>query len=265
MNIAFGALMLLLLLIPGLFFRVAYLNVRYSGKSFKTTFVDETLLALAPAFIIQILGFLFVENVLRKNVSLETIYQLIISSAAFKNFAVIQRSLGSFLLYNILLWVAAWLLGYFTRRFIKRFKLHYKYPIFRFQNDWYHILRGSILNFPGYEGQTSDIAFVWLDVVLETRDSSYIYSGIVQEFFLSKDEGLDRIYLINVRRRKLSDDLETGQMAADATTTENSDTADDNLPSTEIDKRYYYMPGDLFVIPYSQIRSLNVTYYKKED
>ncbi len=264
MNIAFGALMLLLLLIPGLFFRVAYLNVRYSGKSFKTTFIDETLLALAPAFIIQILGFLFVENVLGRTVSLETIYQLIISAAAFKNFSVIQHSLGYFLLYNLLLWIFAWLLGYGTRRFIKRFKLHYKYPIFRFQNDWYHILRGTILNFPGYEGQTSDIAFVWLDVVLETRDSSFIYSGIVQEFFLSKDEGLDRIYLINVRRRKLSDDLETAEIA-DATTTENSDVVIDNQPSTEIDKRYYYMPGDLFVIPYSQIRSLNVTYYKKED
>lgn len=264
MNIAFGALLLLLLLIPGLFFRVAYLNVRYSGKSFKTTFIDETLLALAPAFIIQILGFLFVEMILGKQVSLETIYQLIISSAAFKNFGVIQRSLGYFLLYNIVLWAVAWLLGYSTRRFIKRFKLHYKYPIFRFQNDWYHILRGTILNFPGYEGQTSDIAFVWLDVVLETRDSSFIYSGIVQEFFLSKDEGLDRIYLINVRRRKLSDDLETAQMA-DATTTADSDAAEENPPSTEIDKRYYYMPGDLFVIPYSQIRSLNVTYYKKED
>lgn len=264
MNIAFGALMLLLLLIPGLFFRVAYLNVRYSGKSFKTTFVDETLLALAPAFIIQILGFLFVEKILRMQVSLDTIYQLIISSVAFKNFEVIHHSLGLFLLYNILLWIVAWTFGYATRRFIKHYKLHYKYPIFRFQNDWYHILRGSILNFPGYEGQTSDIAFVWLDVVLETRDSSYIYSGIVQEFFLSKDEGLDRIYLINVRRRKLSDDLETVSEAT-ATTTENSDTADDNLPAAEIDKRYYYMPGDLFVIPYSQIRSLNVTYYKKED
>jgi hypothetical protein len=264
MNIAFGALMLLLLLIPGLFFRVAYLNVRYSGKSFKTTFIDETLLALAPAFIIQILGFLFVENVLGKNVSLETIYQVVISSAALKSFNVIQHSLGQYLLYNILLWTSAWLLGYATRRLIKRFKLHYKYPLFRFQNDWYHILRGTILNFPGYEGQTSDIAFVWVDVVLETRDSSYIYSGIVQEFFLSKDEGLDRIYLINVRRRKLSDDLETAQLA-DATTTENSDVSDNDAPSTEIDKRYYYMPGDLFVIPYSQIRSLNVTYYKKED
>src|ERR1700712_2882034 len=80
MNIAFGALVLLILLLPGLVFRVAYLNVRYSGKSFRSTIVDETLLAVAPALILQINGFEVVENILRRPVSLATIYQLIISS-----------------------------------------------------------------------------------------------------------------------------------------------------------------------------------------
>jgi hypothetical protein len=33
----------------------------------------------------------------------------------------------------------------------------------------------------------------------------------------------------------------------------------------EFDDRYYKMPGDLFVIPYQQIRNINITYYIIEE
>lgn len=249
MNIAFGALVLLILLLPGLVFRVAYLNVRYSGKSFRSTIVDETLLAVAPALILQIIGFEVVENIFHRPVSLATIYQLIISSGTFSNFDIIQKSLGLFLLYNLLLGAAAYFLGIGARKLIQYFKIQYKYPIFRFQNDWYHILKGTILSFQGNAHDAEEIDYVWIDVMLESKEGTFIYSGILKDFFLSKDEGLDRIYLSNVRRRRMIDDL----------------VADDDITETEeLDKRYYYMPGDFFIIPYSQIKNLNVVYYKRE-
>jgi hypothetical protein len=272
MNIAFGALILLLLLIPGLFFRVAYLNVRYSGKTFKSTIIDETLLALAPAFIIQVCGFLFVEGVLHYSVSLSTIYGLIISSASFKEFEVLRRSLGSFLLYSLVLWAASWGLGYLVRNLIRFFRLDYKYPIFRFQNSWYPILKGTIVNFPGYTHLRTSIQLVWIDVIVETKEGSYIYSGIIDDFFLSKDEGLDRIYLKNVRRRKLTnepnDNLELISSDADETEAANLDQLQEVEIDSELDaldKRYYYMPGDFFIIPYSQIKNMNIRYFHLDE
>jgi hypothetical protein len=255
MNIAFGALVLLILLLPGLVFRVAYLNVRYSGKSFRSTIVDETLLAVAPALILQLLGFEIVENIFRRSVSLSTIYQLIISSGNFNRFDIVEKSIGSFLLYNILIGTAAYLLGVGARKLIQRYKIQYKYPLFRFQNDWYHILKGTILSFQGNDQDVSEIDYVWVDVMLESKEGTFIYSGILKDFFLSKDEGLDRIYLTNVRRRKMSDDAVTDNI---------NETEDESDTLLELDKRYYYMPGDFFVIPYSQIRNLNVIYYKRE-
>ena len=255
MNIAFGALVLLILLLPGLVFRVAYLNVRYSGKSFRSTIVDETLLAVAPALILQIIGFEVVENILRHPVSLITIYQLIISSGNFSHFDIVEKSLGSFLLYNLLLGTAAYFLGVGARKLIQHYKIQYKYPLFRFQNDWYHILKGTILSFQGNAQDMEEIDYVWVDVMLESKEGTFIYSGILKDFFLSKDEGLDRIYLTNVRRRRMSDDL------ADTDDTAETSESDSLL---ELDKRYYYMPGDFFIIPYSQIKNLNVIYYKRE-
>ncbi len=270
MNIAFGALILLLLLIPGLFFRVAYLNVRYSGKTFKSTIVDETLLALAPAFIIQICGFLFVEKILGFSVSLQTVYQLIISSASFKDFEILRRSLGWFLLYSVILWAISWMLGYGVRRFIKAFRLDYKYPIFRFQNSWYPILKGTVVNFPGYQHLQANIQLVWVDVIVETKEGSYIYSGVIDDFFLTKEEGLDRIYLKNVRRRRLTNEpndlLEhTGPETGDATDLDLVDEADMSNELDALDKRYYYMPGDFFIIPYSQIKNMNIRYYSLDE
>jgi hypothetical protein len=270
MNIAFGALILLLLLIPGLFFRVAYLNVRYSGKTFKSTIIDETLLALAPAFIIQVGGFLFVEKVLGFSVSLQTVYQLIISSASFKDFDILRNSLGWFLLYSIVLWIISWGLGNGVRNIIKYFRLDYKYPIFRFQNSWYPILKGTIVNFPGYQHLQANIQLVWIDVIVETKEGSYIYSGIIDDFFLSKDEGLDRIYLKNVRRRRLTNEpndmLESihanGGEATDLDQIDEEEAIDE---MDALDKRYYYMPGDFFVIPYSQIKNMNIRYFNLDE
>ena len=44
------------------------------------------------------------------------------------------------------------------------------------------------------------------DILVDNKDSSYIYSGWLYEFILSKEEGLDFLCLNGVRRRKLDMD-----------------------------------------------------------
>lgn len=265
MNLAFSALILLLLLTPGFIFRVAYLNTRY------TTVVNETLLALIPAFFIQVLGFLFVEKILRTSVSVGTFYQLIINAISFKDFEVVRRSLGSFLLYNIIIWILSWNLGLITRKAIRYFRLDRKFSLLKFENNWYPVLKGTFLQLPGYEYLRPNIQLVWIDVVVETKEGSYIYSGIIDDFFMTKDDGIDRFHLKNVRRRKLSDDLPTSRDEAQLLPQSISSEPDhveletDTDTTDELDKRYYYMPGDFFIIPYSQIKNMNITYYNLDE
>ena len=62
--------------------------------------------------------------------------------------------------------------------------------------------------------------------------------GILADYILSKEGGLDRIYLRDVKRRYLVKDKPDN---------------DENL--------YYQMPGEFFVISAQQIINIHITYY----
>ena len=87
---------------------------------------------------------------------------------------------------------------------------------------------------------------------MNSTEGNIIYSGILENYFLSKENGLDRIYLRNVYRRKLKDDLgnEHGNVG---------------YLDRHLDNRYYAMPGDLFIINYDKIINLNITYYINQE
>ena len=56
-----------------------------------------------------------------------------------------------------------------------------------------------------------------------------------------KKGGIDRLYLKDVRRRYLKDD---------------------QLDADEHPDKYYFMPGQFFILPFSQIINLHITYYE---
>lgn len=257
MNLAFGALLLFLLLFPGILLRISYLNGPYSRKNIQSSLVDELILSLIPALILQAVGYGLVNAFSSYHIRLEVLYQLIVgvSGPQYKpDFALIERSLSPFLGYHFLLFVIAVLAGKAARWLVKRYDLDIRFHSLRFNNDWYYLLSGRLLDFPGRPGQASAVSLIFVDALVEVKDGSYLYSGLLEEFFLSKD-GLDRICLSQVYRRKLSDD------ASDRVPSELESAEDEGPTGKAFDQRYYEMPGDLFVIPYAQIRNLNLSYF----
>lgn len=248
MNIALGALVLFLLLFPGIILRIAYLNGPYSVKNIQSSLVDELVLSLIPAFILQAIGFLLAEHCFGFNIDLKTIYQLIVGATVDKykpDFASIESSIGYILAYNLCLFLLALALGKGGRFLVQRWNLDIYMPSLRFNNDWYYLFSGRILDEPGAIGSSLDIEWAIVSVVVETKEGTYIIRGVLEDYFLSKD-GLDRIYLSTVYRLKLGEDLEAKKK------TENLD----------VDDRYYSMPGEFFVIPYKEIKNINVDYFR---
>jgi hypothetical protein len=258
MNLAFGALLLFLLLFPGILLRISYLNGPYSRKNIQSSLVDELILSLIPALILQAIGYWVVRNWSAYDIRLEVLYQLIVgvSNPQYKpDFDLIDRSLGPFLGYHFLLFVIAVLAGKAARWLVKRFDFDVRFHSLRFNNDWYYLLSGRLLDFPGRPGRASAVSLIFVDALVETKEGSYLYCGLLEEFYLSKD-GLDRMCLSQVYRRKLSDDA-PGTNAPDP-----NEPLDEESPTGKaFDQRYYEMPGDLFVIPYAQIRNLNLSYF----
>jgi hypothetical protein len=101
MNIALGALLIFLLLFPGILLRIAYLNGPYSRKNIQTSLVDELILSLLPSFILQGFGYLLAEFIFRYHIRLEPLYQIVIganSPAYHPDFQLIEQSLAPFFL-----------------------------------------------------------------------------------------------------------------------------------------------------------------------
>lgn len=252
MNIAIGALVLLLLIFPGILFRYAYLSGPYSRKNFQSSISDEVVLSLIPAFLIQTSAYAIVEFILEINIDISLLTRLVsqVSGIAPAEFETIEKSILLFCLYNIATCTLGFIAGKLFRNLVAKNNWDIKFHSLRFNNEWYYLLSGRILDFPGNQGNSQKINLVRVDVMSESQGNTIIYSGILREFYLSKADGLDRIYLTNVYRRKLTDDSPRELTAP---------------IEKEFDDRYYKMPGDIFAIPYQQIRNINITYYIIEE
>lgn len=250
MNLAFGALLIFIILFPGILFRKGYTSGPYSKKTPGKPFFDELLQSLMPALLLQLTFFLLAENLFSTNIRLDTLYKLLIGNytdISADEFILIKGSISRFLLYNVLILGFSYGLGTLVRYLITTWKLDLTVPMFRFKNEWYYVLSGKYLDFPSVPGEAAEIELVFVDVLVETKESTVLYCGVLDDFILSKEQDLERIYLSNVYRRKLSDDVKG-----------------ERPDSKSADDRYYEMPGDLFVIPFAQIKNINIAYYAIE-
>jgi hypothetical protein len=142
---------------------------------------------------------------------------------------------------------ASVVLGLLVRLIVRKFRFDLKYPFLRLNNEWYYLFSGEILDIEK-PGESKNIDLIQVDVLMQTGEGPLVYSGTLEDYFLSKDNGLDRIYLSQVYRRKMQEDLKRNER---------------NVGYLEryLDERYYSMPGDLFVITYGEILNLNITYH----
>jgi len=132
--------------------------------------------------------------------------------------------------------------GYLVRKLIRKLKLDRKYKLLRFQNEWHYVFTGEILDFPKVPGKSEEVDITYIDALVKTDEGTIIYMGLLADYVLSKDGGLDRIYLKDVRRRFLNNQTEQ---------------AEDNSTN-----KYYELPGEFFVLAYDKIINLHITYYK---
>ncbi|CAG9183250.1 hypothetical protein [Cupriavidus pinatubonensis] len=105
---------------------------------------------------------------------------------------------------------------------------------------WYYLFSG--LDHPN--AQEVDGAVV-AAVVEFKEEGSYLYHGVMLDYEVNEDGELDRLLLVQAQRRKLASDRsydsETGQYKEDST-------------------RFYPIAGDVFVLRYDEIKTMNVTY-----
>jgi hypothetical protein len=102
---------------------------------------------------------------------------------------------------------------------------------------WYYLFSG--LDHPNPQ----DIDGAIVAAVVEFKEGSYLYTGVLMEYEVNERGELDRLLLVQAQRRKLEQDrrFEAGAYVDDG-------------------NRFYPIAGDVFVLRYSEIKTLNVSY-----
>lgn len=80
-----------------------------------------------------------------------------------------------------------------------------------------------------------------------------MYRGFLTDFWLDKEGGIKELHMEDVRRRVLSKDVQAVHEAVN----------EDEL-AEQVDERYYYIPGELFIIKYEDVKNMNITYFEEE-
>jgi hypothetical protein len=274
MNLALGAIVLIILLYPGILARYAYLSGPYSSKNFSSSLVDEFILSLIPAIFVQLLAYCFTAGALNYEVDLELIYKLIIGPFPIQNskevirsidqqdFETIKNSITAFTIYLFCISILSFLIGRGFRWLVAHYFIYNKNQALRLNNEWWDIFSARVLGKERFRDikellkENKRDLFVTVAALVNVKDSCYLYFGKLEEYYFSENK-LDRICLSNVYRRKLSDDKKPVEETATK-----KEPSEENIESIErdLDDRYYKLPGTIFVISYEQIINLDVEY-----
>jgi hypothetical protein len=155
--------------------------------------------------------------------------------------------------YFVSLYACAAVAGAFGHRLVRKLRLDHLTRIFRFDNYWYYMLTGEVLDFFENEPEGRDVDGVYLSAVVNQGTTSYLYRGIVYDFTYDRDGGLDTIVLTDAHRRSLAADRDDASHA--------SENVADSAQMAPPDERYYEIHGDFFLLRYSEIRTLNLDYF----
>jgi hypothetical protein len=252
MNIAFPALIIALLLLPGIVFRYAYSRGSWgwtSPVSFRGV-SDELAYGAVFAVVIHLIS-LEVAALSGHRADGRSLLAFLTGNfgptgeryeGAIASVADHPAAIGTYFLGVV--GVAA-ITGRASHWLVRETNLDHRTQILRFKNEWHYLLTGEVLSF-AERGGKREIDGVFLSAVVDHGKEAYLYRGIVVDWSFDSDGGLENVRLRLAHRRKLDADRTVSAKAAEY---------------VGPDDRYYAIRGDLFVLRYSEMKTINLDYF----
>ncbi len=230
MNIAFPAFLILLLILPGFIFLSAHERKENTAIERKPFDVSSAIALFFALLIHLILSGLFSFFGLTPDYSLPLKLALGLKTLTYDLESIEDHALAV-TLYFLLSFSLPYLLGKFTQWV--RFSLNpYKDSRFSFDTPWYYELKGKL-------SDVHDAQIIQLTCLQDLSEGTYLYYGVLEDFYLDREGQLDRVVLSDVFRRKLASD-------------------DGGQPESQ--NRFYGIKGDRLVLKYADIRNINIEY-----
>ncbi len=267
MNLAFSALLVVLLATPGALFLGAYRrgfnDKPHQTSTFQTNLFLYLLFAL-PLHALGVAGYLlgaWLVRLLRQGsptsfpLSGGDVLTLLVGTNApdyAASLARLEANLGTLFIYTLCLFLLAVGIGLGMHRFVRAQALDLRFPIINpqgtywalFSADQRRLSRSRYIAHP-VEGRESDAPdFILVTVGVEQGDEAYLYWGILLDYALGSGNRLERLVLGDAQRRALASDLSRG----------------DERAAPQYDARFYPILGDSLVIEYNHVKTMNVQY-----
>lgn len=255
MNFAFPALLVFLLVLPGIILRYCYARGPWGWASPTSLrrVSEELAYGVAFALVLHVVWLAVVRR-LGYQPDVDAMFLLLVGNfgAGGEHLDRVRSSVamhyGGIAGYLVSLYGAAAVAGNIGHRAVRRLKLDHRTRTFRFDNYWYYMLTGEVLDFRENAGEARAVDGVYFSAVVDHGSGSYLYRGIVSDFTFDRDGALDTIVLTDAHRRRLEDDRGEGEPAT-------------HLGPVEPDERYYEIRGDFLILRYAEIRTLNLDYF----
>ncbi len=243
MNIAFSAIVLAVLLLPGGLFRFGYLRGYFRRSPIVVAnLIDDLPWVLFGAIIIQAMGQMIV-HLLGRPSDYHVVLPLMLGQYGDKQdllkniIETIPNLQFGYFLYFVVINLFAYIIGLFFHWLVRTNRWDNTYNFLRFPNEWYYMLD------PEPNRKQNNLPVVWLSTVVDHKEASYLYRGIVSDWQLDRIGGLEKVELANAMRRTLKDDRPI-----------------EELHKPQGDGRYYKIEGMRFMIRYADMKTVNLFY-----
>lgn len=159
--------------------------------------------------------------------------------------AAISAQFGDVSKYFLSLLISSFLIPGLIRDVVSRCRLDiHENPLSRMLRfngaPWYYLLSGADFS------KSNEPDMVSVSAIVDVAGEAFLYVGILEDYFVDQEGGLDRFILSEVSRRPIAKDKIPEQL-------------DDK------DQRFYPIDGDYFVLRYSEAITMNVQYIKLEE
>ena len=245
MSFAFGALLIVLLLLPGVALRYAYIRSNSIRRSLDFSLFSEAVIMIGAASGLHAIG-LGIAKLLGYALNFRLLY-LFATGGPLEaaDYTIVERGYGTFILYLAIVSLVGGAVGYGLQRFVLDRGYDQRHKGLRVLNDWDRYFTGYVLS----DEQRKKVNLIWIDLLVDgSGGNAVLYSGVLENYTLNREQTIDQIFISGAIRRH---NLELSGVL--------SGKDEDALRPPNYD-----MPGSYLVIPFRQVRNLNISYHLVE-
>jgi len=249
MNFAFPALVLFILTLPGIISRYYYRKGDWPTPIYVRPIAEETAYSIITAALLHTPWAAFF-HLIGFHIDLETALMFLIGSFGKDNAHLVSaiRSVTNHpfkvTLYFFCLYLISALIGFAAHKLVRKRGWDRRFEFLRFNNFWFYLFEGEILEFPEISSEPQQIDGVYLSAVVQHDARSYLYRGLMEHYYFDQNGNLDRVLLTLASRRDLANDREPEQEH-----------------QVVGDPRYYSIEGDFFVLRYAEMKTICIEYF----